>query len=149
LLFLAAVIPVLMCSQDVAGQLRGYYPNAGPDLSPEPVSLIQLIANPRQYDGKKVRFIGFLRLEFEGNAAYLHREDYENGITQNAIWVDVPTDMSASQKADTNMHYVICAGTFRAALHGHMDLFSGALSNVYRLQVWPASEHDHAPKSHK
>lgn len=148
-MFLATAVAVLMCSQDGAGQMRGYYPNAGPDLSPESVSLIQLIANPQQYDGKKVRFIGFLRLEFEGNAAYLHREDYENGLSQNAIWIDVPTNMSDRQKADTNLHYVICSGTFRAALHGHMGLFSGTLSDVYRLQVWPASDRDHPQKDHK
>jgi hypothetical protein len=35
------------------------------------VSLIQLIANPEKYDGKQVAVVGFLRLEFEGNALYL------------------------------------------------------------------------------
>lgn len=145
---LAAAVVVLMCSPDGTGQMRGYYPSGGADLT-EPVSLIQLIANPQQYDGKKVQFIGFLRLEYEGNAAYLHQEDYENGIYKNAIWIDVPADMSDRQKADTNLHYVIFSGTFRAALHGHMDLFSGTLSNVYRLEVWPAPERDHPKQNHK
>jgi len=32
------------------------------------VSLIQLIANPREFDGKAVRIIGYARIEFEGTA---------------------------------------------------------------------------------
>jgi hypothetical protein len=41
--------------------------------------MIQLIANPQAWDGKHVRVIGFLRLEFEGDALYLHREDLRTG----------------------------------------------------------------------
>ena len=40
-----------------------------PAEDPADVSLIQLIANPQMFDGKLVRVIGFLRLEFEGNGA--------------------------------------------------------------------------------
>ena len=42
---------------------------------PIDVSLIQLIANPNEYHGKFVRLIGFCRLEFEGDALFLHREE--------------------------------------------------------------------------
>ena len=138
-LSLAVAVYVLVCSHSLIGQMRGYYPKGGPDTSSQDVSLVQVIANPQQYDGKKIRFIGFLRLEFEGNAAYLHQEDYDNGISMNAIWIDVPSDMTEVQKKDTNLHYVICAGTFRAADHGHMGMFSGSLANVYRLEVWLGS----------
>ncbi len=47
---------------------------------PVDVTLVQLIANPEKFDGKSIRVIGFLRLEFEGNVLYLHREDYEHAI---------------------------------------------------------------------
>jgi len=47
---------------------------------PTDVSVVQLIANPQQYDGKQVRLIAFLNLEFEGNALYLHREDFDKSI---------------------------------------------------------------------
>jgi len=57
-------------------QMAEYYPKGGPDNGPEDVSLIQLIANPQAYDGKTVRITGFLHLEFEGNAIYLHNEDF-------------------------------------------------------------------------
>ena len=36
------------------------------------VSLIQLISNPDKFHGKLVRFIGFVNLEFEGDAIYIY-----------------------------------------------------------------------------
>jgi hypothetical protein len=39
----------------------------------EEVSLIQLIATPERYHGKFVEVIGYMNLEFEGNAIYLHK----------------------------------------------------------------------------
>jgi hypothetical protein len=44
---------------------------------PLDLSLIQLIAQPSDFDGEYVRVTGFYRHEFEANAPYLHREDYE------------------------------------------------------------------------
>jgi hypothetical protein len=52
-------------------------------------SLIELIANPTKFDGKRVRIIGFLRLEFEGNAIYLSKSDFEHGVTKNGLWVSI------------------------------------------------------------
>ena len=57
--------------------------------SNDPVSLIQLIANPEKYDGKQVQVVGFLRLEFEGNALYLHEDDYTNNLYGNAVGIGV------------------------------------------------------------
>lgn len=100
------------------------------------VSVIELIANPSRYDGKQVQLIGFLRLEFEGNALYLHQEDFEHAISRNAIWIDRPTDLSDKQTLEINNRYVICQGTFKAGEHGHMGMFSGSLTHISRLEHW-------------
>ncbi|MBV8672125.1 MAG: hypothetical protein JOZ33_01715 [Acidobacteriaceae bacterium] len=121
---------------NASAQIKGYWPTAKFDPSYDDVSIIQLIANPMAYDGKKVRLTGFLRIEFEGDAIYFHREDFKNSIMRNALWVDVPHDMTATQKQDANMHYVLCEGVFRANRHGHMRLFSGEISEVSRIQVF-------------
>jgi hypothetical protein len=117
-------------------QTKGYYPKGGPDLGVEDVSIIQLIANPQTYDGKRIRIIGFLHLEFEGNAIYLHREDFLQALTKNALWIDVPNDMTRAQIKAANDQYVICTGTFVAAMHGHLDLNSGEMAQITRLEVW-------------
>ena len=120
-----------------AGQRSGgYFPKPGPDDTAQDVSLIQLIAQPEKFQGKQVRFIGFLRIEFEGNAIYLHREDFDHMIADNAVWVNIPKDMTKRQQDEVNMRYVICVGVFRADTHGHMGMFAGEITNVRRLEFW-------------
>ena len=106
------------------------------DQNVNEVSLIELIGNPEKYDGKHVRLIVFLCLEFEGDALYLHREDYDHGITRNGIWFNRPKDLSKKQVEAVDQRYVLCEGIFVAAQHGHMGLFSGELTKVNRLEPW-------------
>ena len=107
-----------------------------PLVAAEPlsVSLIQLIANPKDYDGKVVRVIGFVKLEFEGNAIYLHQDDYKHNITKNGLWIDVTDDIRKKQK-DYDQKYVLLEGTFNAKETGHMGLWSGSIQKISRFQV--------------
>jgi hypothetical protein len=102
---------------------------------PKNVTMIQLLANPEKFDGKVIRVIGFLRIEFEGNVLYPHREDYENSILGNGIWVDVTPEMRKETKS-INMHYVIMEGIFSATEHGHEGAWSGSLKKISRAQLW-------------
>lgn len=120
------------------GQTTGYYPKGGADVIADDVSLIQLIANPLAYDGRVVRIVGFLHLEFEGDVIYLHEDDFRYGLTKNGIWIDLPRDISSKQRKAVNGHYVICTAKFVASMHGHMGMNSGEVENVTRLEVWSA-----------
>src|SRR5882672_7970441 len=108
-----------------------------PLVAAEPldVSLVQLIANPKDYDGKLVRVIGFVKLEFEGNAIYLHQDDYRHNITKNGLWIDVTDEIRKKQK-DYDQKYVLLEGTFNAKETGHMGLWSGSIQKISRFQVW-------------
>jgi hypothetical protein len=107
--------------------------------APEPanVTLVQLIANPEKFDGKLVRVIGFLRLEFEGNVLYLHREDYDHAIFGNGIWVDVTPEMTKHREV-LQMHYVLLEGIFNSKNRGHMGMWSGSLTKIQRAEAWVA-----------
>src|SRR4051794_20900429 len=61
-------------------------PGSSPQ-QPLSVSLLQLIATPDAFDGKYVRVHGFVRIEHEGTAIYLHREDAELMLTKNGLWL--------------------------------------------------------------
>ena len=97
--------------------------------------LVQLIANPRSYDGKIVRVIGFVRLEFEGNSIYLHQDDSTHDITKNGLWIDATEEMRTN-KADFDQKYVLLEGTFSAKETGHMGLWSGSIQRIARCQLW-------------
>lgn len=109
-------------------------PAAPAPAGPVDVSLIQLIATPDSYDGKTVRLQGFVRIEFEGTAVYLHREDAAQMLTRNGLWLDLdPAARPDSKEAQANNHYATIEGRFNAKAHGHLSLWSGALEKITRM----------------
>ena len=100
---------------------------------PVAVSLLELIATPERFKGRWVRLMGFAVLEFEGNAVYLHEEDYLHSLTRNALWLD---DRDIALAQPNGPGYAIIEGQFDPDVHGHLDLFSGGLVHVQRLSPW-------------
>lgn len=103
--------------------------------SPINVSMIQLIANPQEFNGRTVRVTAFLRLEFEGDALYLHEEDFKKGIPQNGVAIDL-SESQLRNFAKLNNGYVLVEGIFNAGEGGHFDTFPGTLQKVSRLSNW-------------
>jgi hypothetical protein len=101
------------------------------------LSLVNLIATPEKYHGKKVQIIGFLNIEFEGNGIYLHKDDYEHGIYSNGFWVsiDQKTGKTISNNK-LNKSYVLIEGAFNMKQRGHMGLWSGEIENITRIIKW-------------
>ena len=110
--------------------------HASRSYDPIDISLINLIATPEKYDGKLIRVVGYLNLEFEGNALYLHKEDYEKSLFRNAVWVKL-TRKEAIEKTKTySKQYVVIEGTLFMNDTGHMGLFSGGITQISRLDLW-------------
>ncbi len=106
---------------------------------PAQISLVQLISNPEKFDGREVMLEGFLRLEFEGNALYIHQEDDSHILTKNAIWVNATPEMLKNRE-QLDGHYVLLVGIFDAKHFGHMGLFAGELHQIKRAETWPSRE---------
>jgi hypothetical protein len=104
------------------------------ECSLDKVSMLQLIANPAAFHRKRVRVIGYLVLEFEGSALYLHAEDFQHGLTDNGIWVDMPRG-GFGEDCKSNA-YALLEGRFNAEHNGHLGLWSGALEEITRCTAW-------------
>ena len=79
--------------------------------------------------------IGYLWLEFEGNAIYLAEGDQKHGLTKNGLWVDfAPGTLEAGR--EYSGHYALVEGTFRAGRYGHMGLWSGTIEDITRAAPW-------------
>lgn len=100
------------------------------------VSLVQLISNPSQYDNRRVIVSGFLTLEFENSALYLHADDAAHFITKNALWVTARSGIKGRQD-EINHHYVQIVGLFKASDHGHLGMYSGMIGEVERIDLTP------------
>jgi len=133
-----AVSFVLLCG--CVGQRGARAP--GSLGEPRVVSLIQLIANPKDYHGQLVRVFGFVTLDFEGTAIYLHQDDYKYGLDKNGLWIDVTREIG-KRRADYDQKYVLVEGIFDGNERGHMGLFSGCIRNISRFQVWSDKDGRH------
>ncbi|WP_295203798.1 hypothetical protein [uncultured Chryseobacterium sp.] len=101
------------------------------------ISMLRLIVTPEKYHNKTVQVIGYLNLEFEGNAIYFHQEDYEKGSLRNGMWVDFNEDLVHKKDLKKyNKKYVIIVGKFDMNSKGHMGMFGGSLKNISRLDEW-------------
>ena len=99
------------------------------------VSMVQLIANPDSFEGKRVAVVGFLNTEFEGDALYLHQEDLNARIHLSSVALVVPVNWSASS-ACRNRSYVLLHGVFTAKTKGHAVWRAGSLESINLCRQW-------------
>ena len=103
-------------------------------LAADRVSVVNLISSPEAYHDKEVIVGGFLSLDEEGSALYLHKDDYVHLLANNGLWcsIDVVTNKSF------NHAYVYLEGKFDSNGRGHMGLFSGEIKNIKRVWMAPS-----------
>ena len=100
-------------------------------------SLIKLVATPDKYHYNKVSVTGFLNVEFEGDAIYIHKEDYDRQLYSNGLWVNLTeTQIKRIDSLKLNKQYVLLEGTFNKNGNGHMGLWSGEIKDVTRIIKW-------------
>lgn len=98
------------------------------------ISLVSLIATPERFDGEMVQVKGFLHLELESSAIYIHEDDYKNKLTANGFWVNFSEKLDKKKNSlDYNDRYVIIIGKFDAGEKGNKGLYSGSIKNIIRL----------------
>jgi len=98
--------------------------------------MVQLFATPERFDGKRVAAAGWCNLEFEGNALYLHEDDFRYGLVTNALWLEVPHPLPESYRSAQG-GYAGVVGTFRAGRGGHLGRYNGSIL-VEELQRVPS-----------
>ncbi|NCC61655.1 MAG: hypothetical protein EOM12_12100 [Verrucomicrobiae bacterium] len=90
-------------------------------------SLIQIIANPSDYQSKRVVVVGYINLSFEATAIYLHEEDANRLIFENAFWLNLPQS-EKDKYSKYNGSYCAVDGIFDDKNHGFMGMYSGAIN---------------------
>jgi len=101
---------------------------------PVDVGMVALLAEPQRYDGKFIRTIGFACVEFEGDALYLHVEDYRYQNDGNALALRV-AEAQRKQFKSLSLKHVIVEGTMYA--NGpETPEYGGAIGNITRFDNW-------------
>jgi glyoxylate utilization-related uncharacterized protein len=130
-----------MCAHPLAAQFEVIKTTAatnGGSQETQRVSIVALIASPRQYNRVRVYVTGYLDLSYESDAVYLHEEDFRYGMTKNAIRLTLRKEQEGQFKVFSRK-YVIIEGTF-AADDSPSGMFSGHMVNVNRMQELQTEE---------
>jgi hypothetical protein len=107
---------------------------------PLQTSLIQLVASPEKYAGKRVSVIGFLWLSREQDALFLGAEDFRHGIVDNSIGLRMSSEVR--KKATTHgAAYVVVVGTFEVSRQGLLSGFQTGLIDVRVVRPWSTLSH--------
>jgi hypothetical protein len=96
------------------------------------VSLVQIIAEPKPFDGLDVRLVGAFQFEREEQALYLHAEDREFRNELNAVWVEVQPELVETAKALSGCA-VIVEGRLSARERGHLGGYAATLRDTRRI----------------
>ena len=94
---------------------------------------MHLLANPEKYHNRQVTLVGFINLEFEGNALYMSENQFRLRASHDALWLDVA---HMGIKPPFQKGYVIVEGSFNGERRGHFGMFAGTLENIKRLESW-------------
>ena len=95
--------------------------------------MIQLLATPERFDGKRVRVMGYLHQEFESSGLYFHREDDEQSLISNGLWLSGSCD---GGQLSYNQRYVLIEARFDSKDQGHLGAWPGALTDITRCAHW-------------
>jgi hypothetical protein len=113
------------------------FPADADDKEVYDVSIIRLIASPKEYAHKTVRVMGFLNIAFEGDAIYLHEEDFRRGLLNNGLGIRAEPEIRKRLEKLTD-RYVLIEGVVDASFSNvvAVSTFRISLTNITRADAW-------------
>jgi len=136
---LGVVIVSIVVAVSIGASGQNRTPARARTAQPLSVGMVALLATPQKFDGKLIRVIGVLGIQPESNALYLHEEDYDYGLTKNSFSLRLTEEQEKKFRV-LNKKHVIVEGKFSANGPEAMDMTSGAIFDVYRLERWGPSD---------
>ena len=99
-------------------------------------SIIELIANPEKYNGKRVSICGFF--SYTGGdlgAIYISKDDKTYRIAKNAFIIYFSNDnLGNLDLKSLNNHFIVINGYFNPKIKGFSNYFSGSLNSVTYIE---------------
>jgi len=116
---------------------------------PSPVSLVRLIANPQEFDGKSVLVRGFFLAvtqphDISAYFLFLHKEDAENNLGNDIEVVASENMIKDLEKLDRM--YVQLIGTLHAVRISGTDAYALSMRDITSYVVWSDPNHPIALK---
>ena len=100
------------------------------------MSLLQIIGSPEKFDGKLVRVVGYCSIVFEGNALYLHKEDYDAMLLPNSVALDFE-EATPDKFKSVSKQYCLVEGRYSAPAQ-RVIMSRGSPTGITRLERRPS-----------
>jgi len=94
--------------------------------------MVQILANPDKYDGKRVRFVGYVVVEFECHAIFVDQESYKHGILMNSVGL---LHDFGKRRTKADKKYCLIEGVYKATPVGYRGAHNGSLI-VSKVMIW-------------
>lgn len=133
LLLIATLLLCSFCMQQANADERVSNKNAAVFYS---VSLLTLITNPAEYDGKVVQVEGVFEFYFSESALFASVEWYKHSIFRNSVTLRLDVKAKEIDKLNSwTGRYVEVRGVFDAKDRGHLGGSSGTIKEVSYLHL--------------
>jgi len=104
------------------------------------VSLIQVIANPEKFDGKRLVILGFIDFEREADLVFPDKLRYDNVILPDTLWIN-PTEEMGKNKTMLHLKYVRIDGIFHAGAQRQFRFAVGGMTDIRSCTPWSDPSH--------
>jgi hypothetical protein len=102
--------------------------------------MIQVLANPEKFEGKHIVLFALLDFDSEAVLLFLSKEDYDNVILPNTLWVQSTEEMYKNKKL-LNLKYVRIDGTFSMRAGAGAKSSIGGISDIRSCTPWSDPGH--------
>ena len=101
------------------------------------VSIIQLIAAPKDYAQKKVSVVGFLNIGFESDSIWFHEEDFKRRLVSNGLGIRAEPEIR-KRLEKLSGQYVIIEGDVDVTFADAVAVagFRISITRITRADAW-------------
>jgi len=100
----------------------------------EPVPMVRVLSNPKDFEGKTVMTIGYAVIEFENCALFLSQEHAKVRDKLSSVWL---TDSEFEKLKPFSGKWVLLVGKFSINRIGTND-YCGEFNSIRSIDEWPS-----------
>lgn len=107
----------------------------GDNQPPRKLKLVDVLADPEKYDGKRISVVGFYHGEFEGSSFSVDKVASKQRDYARSVWLS--DSSSLANKSNINLRndsWLRIDGIFLCGPGGHMGLWPGELDRPTRIE---------------
>ncbi|RZK11276.1 MAG: hypothetical protein EOO46_07325 [Flavobacterium sp.] len=109
---------------------KAKYDKVDTDLKPIEVSLSELIKNPKKYNKKFIKTVGFLALDLSNSVLFISLKDFQKHFTANGILFVLPKEDIIQLSLKINKEFAYVEGYFHLVEENN---FPGGLFRIQKV----------------